>query len=278
MSGVNGPHPKREGTTPIKGENNRSTSSKGPSVRRLVGYLLLLTLVFFLLEQLIEALFGEQFDSDRLVDWLEDQMGWAWLFILGLWLLQAVVAPLPAPFLTMATALLYGSTVGGVLFAILLTWTGAMLGAVACFGLARWLGREWVLRKGHLDRLEHFDSYLELQGARVIFLARLIPILSFDVVSYAAGLTRIKWRDFLMATGLGMLPATVLLILFAYFALHQDRLYLYYVSALGMVLLAIASYLLTWLMNDYREFSQGLNEKGEAKTTRTDVKEASEDQ
>ncbi len=230
-----------------------------PSQRRLVGYLLLTAVLLFFMEMALEHLVPgakEALEYERMFRWLQANRSWAWAAILAFWLIQAVLAPLPAFVLTMATALLYGETVTGILFAFLLTWGGAMLGAVVCFGLARKLGRDWVMRRGYLDSMQDLDAYLEEKGAQVIFLSRLIPIVSFDIVSYAAGLTRIKWRDFCVSTGLGMIPPTLLFILFAYFALNQDMTFLVVISILGLIMLAIASYLLVWLMNDYEQWKK----------------------
>ncbi len=229
---------------------------KPPGQGRLLGYLLLVMVLFFVLERALERGSGDLMDPDRLVEWLDEQKGWAWLVILVLWQVQAVVAPIPGFVLTMATALLYGDSLSGAIFAIILTWTGSMIGAILCFGLARRLGRDWVVRKGYLDRMEELDAYLEEKGAFVIFLTRLIPIISFDIVSYAAGLTRIKWRDFAISTGIGMVPATVLLVLFAYFTNSQERSHFYLICLLGLILLAVASYLLVWLMNDYQRWQK----------------------
>lgn len=194
-------------------------TERGIDPQRFLVYIVMAGVILFILEQVMERLTGDSFDQDTLTTWLQDNQTWAWAVILVLWLVQAVIAPLPAPILVMTTAVLYADTTAGIIFTIVLTWVGSMLGAVVCFGLSRHFGRDWVVRKGHLDRMKELDGYLEERGAYVIFLTRLIPILSFDIVSYAAGLTRIRWRDFIAATSIGMLP--------------------------------IASYLLVWLMGDY---------------------------
>ena len=54
------------------------------------------------------------------------------------------------------------------------------------------------------------DRFFERYGSRSILLARLIPIVSFDIVSYAAGLTPVGFWKFMIATGIGQLPATVI--------------------------------------------------------------------
>ena len=74
-----------------------------------------------------------------------------------------------------------------------------------CFVLSRALGRSFVERS---TRLKGFDRYVREHGAVAIFILRLIPIISFDAISYAAGLTSISFWRFLVATALGMAPGT----------------------------------------------------------------------
>lgn len=139
----------------------------------------------------------------------------AWLLGLGPWapvasaalmVLQAVVAPLPAFAITLANGLVFGWAWGA-----LLSWSSAMAGAALCFWLARALGRPAVERLlGGAPVLEAADRLVERHGDRAILVARLLPFVPFDPVSYGAGLTATRWRPFLVATGLGQLPATLL--------------------------------------------------------------------
>ncbi len=230
---------------------------RGLSAQRFVVYIVIAGVALFAMEKLLEYGAGDMMDPEKLYDWLSDHRAWAWIIILILWQVQAVIAPLPAPLLIMATALFYADSTTGVIIAIVLTWCGAMLGAIICFGLSRRFGRDWVMRKGYLDKMKNLDDYLEEKGAYVIFLTRLIPILSFDIVSYAAGLTRLRWKSFVIATGIGMIPTNVIFILFAAEALTQDQTGLIVMSVVGLIMLSIASYLLVWLMNDYEKWKKG---------------------
>ncbi len=73
-----------------------------------------------------------------------------------------------------------------------------------CFAISSVFGREFVARS---DRAKGFDRYMEEHGAMMIFVLRLIPLVSFDALSYAAGLTGIPFRKFLLATALGSAPS-----------------------------------------------------------------------
>ncbi len=241
--------------------------TNGWSARRFLLYIIIAGIILYILEEAFQYGFGDVFNKDNLTDYLQDNMEWAWVIILLLWLIQAVLAPLPAPLLIMVTSVLYADSTAGVIFAIVLTWCGAMLGAVVCFGLSRHFGRDWVMKKGYMDKMKDLDLYLEEKGSVVIFLTRLIPIISFDVVSYAAGLTKVRWKSFIAATGLGMIPTNVIFILFAAEAISQDMTGLYIISFVGIIMLALASYLLVWLMNDYEAWIKDLSEqvKGDVK-------------
>lgn len=127
---------------------------------------------------------------------------WGPLVVVGLQLLQAVISPLPSWPVTLAAGALYGSVAG-----TLLSLLGGMLGAAVNFLIARRLGQNlvrksvgerWIDRAAHL-RPVHF-LLLSLFG-------RLIPIASFDVVAYLAGIGRISLPLFLGVALLGQAPA-----------------------------------------------------------------------
>lgn len=101
----------------------------------------------------------------------------------------------------------------GLLPGVGLVMVGALLGAIAAFWLGRWLGRDTVARLAgkHLDRL---DDLVDRHGVAAIVVVRLIPVIPFTVINYAAGLTAIRFGPYLLGTALGIIPGT-----FAYVAL-----------------------------------------------------------
>lgn len=129
---------------------------------------------------------------------------WAPLISFALMVFQSVMAPLPAFLITFANAALFGWLWGAAL-----SWTSAMAGALLCFYIARFLGREVVEKLTSKMALESVDAFFEKHGVYAILIARLLPFISFDVVSYAAGLTSMRLSSFVIATGIGQLPATL---------------------------------------------------------------------
>lgn len=121
-----------------------------------------------------------------------------------LMIFQSVAAPLPAFLITFANASLFGWWKGAIL-----SWTSAMAGAALCFYIARILGRDWAERLTSKVGLKQIDRFFERYGRNTILVCRLLPFVSFDLVSYAAGLTSISFLSFFAATGIGQLPATL---------------------------------------------------------------------
>ncbi len=134
-----------------------------------------------------------------------DALG-AWgpvVFIAGYAL--ACVAFVPASILTLAAGALFG-VVKGTIFVLL----GASLGALGAFLIARYVARDWVAERVQRDpRFAAIDGAIAEQGRRVVFLLRLSPVIPFNVLNYALGLTRVRMADFLVAS-VGMIPGTLL--------------------------------------------------------------------
>lgn len=129
---------------------------------------------------------------------------WAPVVSFFLMVFQSVAAPLPAFVITFANAGLFGWVKGAAL-----SWTSAMAGAILCFAIARLYGRSVVEKFTTRRALKEVDIFFEKYGKWAVLIARLLPFVSFDIVSYAAGLTAMGWWEFIWATGLGQLPATL---------------------------------------------------------------------
>ena len=121
-----------------------------------------------------------------------------------LMVLQSIAAPIPAFLITLSNAAIFGWVKGAIL-----SWSSAMAGAALCFFLARALGRDAVERLTSKGAMESVDVFFERYGKYAILICRLLPFVSFDFVSYGAGLTNMGFWSFFIATGIGQLPATI---------------------------------------------------------------------
>jgi uncharacterized membrane protein YdjX (TVP38/TMEM64 family) len=126
---------------------------------------------------------------------------WAPAVSAFLMILQTLIAPLPAFVLAIANAMVFG-----LFWGCLLTCGSALVAALIAFHLSRWLGRPFVQR---WRRARPMDALFERYGAWGILVLRLFPIVSFDFVSFAAGVTAIRAKHFALATFVGMLPAAI---------------------------------------------------------------------
>jgi len=131
---------------------------------------------------------------------------WSVAASIGLMVVHSFV-PFPAEFLAVANGMIYGPVWG-----VVITWTGAMLGGFLAFGLARALGRPFAEAMIAREHWHVLDEWAASHGGRLLLFSRFIPMIAFNLINYAAGLTRISWWTFAWATGIGILPMTTLMV------------------------------------------------------------------
>ena len=143
-------------------------------------------------------------DAEVVADRVRASPAFGPLSLMALLIAQAVVAPLPSPPILMAAGFVYGPWLG---FGI--GWFGLLLGAGACFGLARLLGRPFVERFVRPQRIAAVDQYVRTRtGGTLIALVsiRIFMPPAFDAVSYGCGLVQVPFGWFMLATALGEIP------------------------------------------------------------------------
>ncbi|WP_454968786.1 TVP38/TMEM64 family protein, partial [Gemella sanguinis] len=145
-----------------------------------------------------------QFDTNAVIEYLRGWGAWAAVVSAILMVLQSVAAPIPAFLITLSNAAIFGWVLGAIL-----SWSSAMAGAAVCFYIARGLGRDVVEKLTSKGAMASVDVFFERYGDRAILICRLLPFVSFDFVSYGAGLTNMGFWRFFIATGIGQLPATI---------------------------------------------------------------------
>lgn len=112
------------------------------------------------------------------------------------------VALFPGAVITAAGGALFGSVQGTVL-----TVVGATIGATGAFLVGRWLGREQVERIAGRG-VVRLDDWMQQHGFLAILYTRLIPVVPFNVLNYAAGIAGLRLRDYVIATAVGIVPGT----------------------------------------------------------------------
>ncbi len=149
---------------------------------------------------------GELMDEQRVRALIGGAGPWGPVAIVGLMTLAVVFSPLPSAPVALAAGAIYGHVAGTVYVLI-----GAEAGALIAFGLARALGREALNRRfgEKLSRFRLIGSQWLLMW--LVFVSRLMPFVSFDLISYAAGLSPLAFWRFALATLAGILPASFVL-------------------------------------------------------------------
>ena len=168
---------------------------------KLKSSILILTIVCIIATGIGMFLIGG-IDRQQLETWL-DQMG----------ILAPIVYVL---FYTIGTLLILPSTplnlTGGAIFGIWwgTFWTAvaAVIAAIVAFAFTRTIGKD-IIAKRFAGRWEAIDAEIRLGGLFYMFSIRLLPIIPYGLVNFAAGLTSIRWRDYIIGTLLGTIPGVL---------------------------------------------------------------------
>ena len=148
--------------------------------------------------------FGEYLDRQTMLDTLEALRSSVWAPLVYVVVYAAATAlALPGSILTIV-----GGAVFGFGWGVLLVTIAANIGANAAFGLSRWLGRDGIERILG-PRLKGFDDATEQHGFVGLLILRLIPLVPFNALNFGSGLTKMRWRDYALATAIGIVPGTV---------------------------------------------------------------------
>jgi len=142
------------------------------------------------------------FSPERLKNMLNSAGIYGPLLYIIMMALAVVISPIPSLPLDIAAGAVFGPFLG-TLYSVI----GALAGAVVSFQIARFLGREALegFIGGHINFCTRCSDRLL---SRVVLVSRLVPFISFDIVSYGAGLTKMSLRTFAVMTFIGMIPMT----------------------------------------------------------------------
>lgn len=143
---------------------------------------------------------GVPLNPETLRDWIGRFGAVAPLVYVLLYSLNTVILLPPVGILSLTAGLLFGQVLG---FAAIMA--GAMIGTTATFGIGRRLGRRFVERRLK-GRFRSLDEALASRGFATVLFLRLVPIVPYEALNYASGLSRISFRDYAWATFLGLIP------------------------------------------------------------------------
>ncbi|MCA9843745.1 MAG: TVP38/TMEM64 family protein [Dehalococcoidia bacterium] len=171
----------------------------------VLGFLLMVA-AYFAAVQIFDL--SLSIDAEPFQEWVD---GWGLLGPLVYMVVLAasvLFAPIPNLPIFIAAGLAWGPVLGTVY-----SMGGMMLGSAAAFWVSRRLGRGWLPRLIGISTAARLDDLATRMGGRVIFWARMLPVVNFDFISFLAGLTAIRFSTFFLYSFLGMLlPTTIAVI------------------------------------------------------------------
>lgn len=188
-------------------------------VRLLGGLVVLMTLLvlYWLLQR--SGLMSMLSNKSELRD-LVSQLGWLGpVAIIAMMIAAIVMSPIPSGPIAMVAGAVYGPLLGTTYVVI-----GAEAGAIIAFCLSRFFGYHLVRRLTHARTLMAWLSKERSQTGLmvIVFASRLVPFISFDAVSYAAGLTPLAFWRFVIATLVGVIPTAYLITRFGEILISAD--------------------------------------------------------
>jgi uncharacterized membrane protein YdjX (TVP38/TMEM64 family) len=118
----------------------------------------------------------------------------------------STVAAVPGSVLTLAAGFAYGPFWG-----LVLASPASIAGATCAFVLGRTLLRDWAARKvGSAPKARAIDAAIGREGFKLVLLLRLSPLFPFNLLNYLLSLSKVRLRDYVVASAIGMLPGTAL--------------------------------------------------------------------
>jgi len=146
--------------------------------------------------------------QDHFTGWVEAAGPWGWLVLIVLLVLHSFV-PFPLEFAAVAAGITYGFWIGTAV-----TWVGTVLGGILSFWISKRFGRTFFERALNPGQLAWIDKHAKAEGTVALLVSRLLPFMSFTLVSYAAGLTPVSWFTFIWTSAIGMLPIIMVSVLY----------------------------------------------------------------
>jgi len=170
-------------------------------VRVLVGLLVVLGIWWLLRRQGVNL---KALTPAALRDYIQGFGRWAAVVYVLAYALNTVSIVPPIAVLSLTAGLAFGKILGAILL-----MTGAMIGTSSTFFISRFFGRAFA-GKIMQGKFKNLDNLLEKKGFVTIFFFRVIPLVPYEVLNYAGGLSKIKFRDYFFATFLGIIPGVVI--------------------------------------------------------------------
>ncbi len=181
-------------------DHSETPAKSGGGIIKLIVFVVAIGALFALFKT-----FNVSTHLRNLLTWVEAQGAWAPVIFIAVYAV-ATVAFVPGSLLTLGSGVVFGVVRGSIYVS-----AGSTLGAILAFIVGRYLARNAIAKKieGN-DRFTAIDSAVAREGWKIVLLTRLSPIFPFTLLNYAFGLTKVKLRDYSLASWVGMIPGTIM--------------------------------------------------------------------
>lgn len=174
------------------------------NLNTILKWLLVIVLVGIAIYFLKHSKVIEQIGNlNRFIYYIRSQGKYAYVVFLVIFALKPLILIIPSNILSISSGIVFGPFLGTIL-----TTMGFFVSGSLAFFIARVLGQEAV-NKILRGKALNLNNRLEQNGFKVMFFLRLIPVLPYDPVSYAAGLSKVKYRDFIISSVVGVVPEVI---------------------------------------------------------------------
>lgn len=166
-----------------------------------------------------------------------------WAYILApLFMVAVAILPIPAEIPAMLNGLVFGSVTGTII-----TWSGALLGAVVSRELSRRFGRPLAQRLLSTRIMAQLDRVTISASWPALLVLRLVPVVAFTALNWAAGLTPLKRWTFVWTTALGIIPGALLFTISGtglgwFYRTNHDLAFVVLLLAMGTAWITVTRY------------------------------------
>jgi uncharacterized membrane protein YdjX (TVP38/TMEM64 family) len=126
--------------------------------------------------------------------------------IIGLIMLEVVIAPIPGAFIAVGSGYAFGP-----LWGTIYSYIGNILGTIIAFFLARRFGRPLAKRLIKEEKLDYYDKFFKEKGVHGLWFAYAFPIFPTDILSFVTGFSDVKFRKFLLIISIAYIPNLLIL-------------------------------------------------------------------
>lgn len=170
---------------------------------------------FALLSAMVLSLFGYSFFGNELS--IEEMQTLS--HSLGIWLPVIFIAfyAIASVFIPITPLMAIAGIIFGFKYGMLYVSIGGLISAFITFYAARILGRDIVetfLHKRFLRAVEKYDEKIEERGIATVTILRITPIMPFNILNFLLGISRVRGRDYIIGTILGLIPSNLITVYF----------------------------------------------------------------